>query len=167
MFPLLQYIYILSIQLFYMPRCSLRNHKYLELFSYVIHYALAYYIGFIPYFFGTNYIASYYLMTNFALAHSHFPTTTEPTHWVEYGLNYTSNVHPSWWCDWYMGYLNYQIEHHLFPAVPQFRHPLIVDRVKALAKKHGLQYHVASYKDYFLKSIGHHYQTSQELKALH
>lgn len=46
---------------------------------------------------------------------------------------------------WVMGYLNYQIEHHLFPAMPQFRNRLIAPRVKALFRKHGLPYHEMSW----------------------
>jgi fatty acid desaturase len=42
--------------------------------------------------------------------------------------------------DWWMGYLNFQIEHHLYPSMPQFRHPMISPRVKALFEKHGLEY---------------------------
>lgn len=44
-----------------------------------------------------------------------------------------------------MSYLNYQIEHHLFPSMPQFRHPIIAPRVKAFFEKHGLHYDVRGY----------------------
>jgi len=46
-----------------------------------------------------------------------------------------------------MGYLNYQIEHHLFPCMPQFRHSKIAPRVQKLFKKHGLVYDVRSYSE--------------------
>lgn len=46
---------------------------------------------------------------------------------------------------WWMSYLNFQIEHHLFPSMPQFRHPIISPRVKALLEKHGLAYDQRSY----------------------
>lgn len=26
--------------------------------------------------------------------------------------------------NWWMSYLNFQIEHHMFPSMPQFRHPV-------------------------------------------
>lgn len=42
--------------------------------------------------------------------------------------------------NWWMSYLNYQIEHHLFPSMPQFRHPVVSLRVRALFEKHGLTY---------------------------
>jgi fatty acid desaturase len=62
--------------------------------------------------------------------------TNEPLHWVEYALLHTVDVQHSWWCDWWMGYLNYQIEHHLFPTMPDFRLRAIVPRVRALAQMH-------------------------------
>ena len=46
---------------------------------------------------------------------------------------------PFKWVDWWMSYLNYQIEHHLFPSMPQFNHPIISPRVKALFEKHDVR----------------------------
>jgi fatty acid desaturase len=37
-------------------------------------------------------------------------------------------------------YLNYQIEHHLFPDIPMARYREIQPRVKALCEKHGIPY---------------------------
>jgi len=48
-----------------------------------------------------------------------------------------------------MGYLNFQIEHHLFPSMPQFRQKLISPRVKAFCEAHGLPYQVMSYAEAF------------------
>jgi fatty acid desaturase 2 (delta-6 desaturase) len=47
--------------------------------------------------------------------------------------------------NWWMGYLNFQIEHHLFPCMPQFRHPQISPRVKDFLEKHGFKYDQRSY----------------------
>ena len=44
-----------------------------------------------------------------------------------------------------MANLNFQIEHHLFPAMPQFQHKTISPRVKQLFEKHGLVYDVRPY----------------------
>ena len=62
--------------------------------------------------------------------------------WVRYAAVHTMNVSagPFRFVDWWMSYLNYQIEHHLFPSMPQFRHPIVSPRVKALFEKHGLKY---------------------------
>ena len=45
----------------------------------------------------------------------------------------------------WMAYLNFQIEHHMFPAMPQFRHPATSIRVRELFNKHGLTYDVRGY----------------------
>ena len=39
-----------------------------------------------------------------------------------------------------MAYLNFQIEHHLFPSMPQYRHPKVAPRVQALFAKHGVEH---------------------------
>jgi hypothetical protein len=36
--------------------------------------------------------------------------------------------------DWVMGYLNYQVIHHMFPAMPQFRGPAVSKELQQLAK---------------------------------
>lgn len=92
--------------------------------------------------------------------------TTEPTHWVEYSLIHTADVEQRPWCNWWMGYLNYQIEHHLFPTMPQFRHPLIKDRVKALAEKHNIPYVVHSYAEAVQKTFKNLSDVAKELKHL-
>ena len=68
-------------------------------------------------------------------------------HWVEYAALHTTNIKSGWFksVDWFMSYLNFQIEHHLFPGMPQFRHPQVSPRVKALFAKHGLPYDERSY----------------------
>jgi len=87
------------------------------------------------------------MLTNFALSHTHKPVVQANEHrkWIEYASKYTTNIEPSWWCDWWMGYLNYQIEHHLFPTMPQFRGRSVSSRVKTLFDKHGLTYDIKSY----------------------
>jgi linoleoyl-CoA desaturase len=42
---------------------------------------------------------------------------------------------------WYVGGLNYQIEHHLFPDISHVHYPKISKIVKAIAEKHGVPYH--------------------------
>lgn len=63
-----------------------------------------------------------------------------------------------------MGYLNYQIEHHLFPTMPQFRHRQIKDRVKALAHKHNIPYTVHSYMGAFRLSLKNLADVAKELQ---
>jgi linoleoyl-CoA desaturase len=41
---------------------------------------------------------------------------------------------------WFLGGLNYQIEHHLFPRVPHTHYPRIAQIVRRNAAKHGVRY---------------------------
>ncbi|MCB9557386.1 MAG: acyl-CoA desaturase [Deltaproteobacteria bacterium] len=41
---------------------------------------------------------------------------------------------------WYLGGLNYQIEHHLFPRVSHINYPLIAPVVRAVCDRHGVAY---------------------------
>lgn len=67
--------------------------------------------------------------------------------WIRYSAIYTMNIHPGpfKFVNWWMGYLNFQIEHHLFPCMPQFRHPIISPRVKKFFEDHGFKYDQRGY----------------------
>ena len=41
---------------------------------------------------------------------------------------------------WFLGGLNYQIEHHLFPRVAHTHYPQIAEIVQRNAAKHGIRY---------------------------
>jgi len=61
--------------------------------------------------------------------------------WMEHELRTTSNFAPrNRLVGWYVGGLNYQIEHHLFPRVCSVHYPAISRLVEATAKKHDLPY---------------------------
>ena len=94
-----------------------------------------------------NGVAASYIFTNFALSHTHLPVTEADSylHWVEYAARHTTNIEAGPICNWWMSNLNFQIEHHLFPSMPQFRHPQVSLKVKALFEKHGLHYDVRPY----------------------
>jgi len=146
---------------------SWKKRQWLEIFSIFIHYFFVYNVlGFGRYFILLYYLGSLYFLINFSLSHTHLPVTTEPVHWVEYSLTHTTNVRSGQfkWVDYWMGYLNYQIEHHLFPTMPQFRNQLIRDRVKQLAKKHGLPYNLMSYSEALKKTFANLGTVVEELK---
>jgi len=99
-----------------------------------------------------NWVGATYIFLNFAVSHTHLPTVPKDdtqVDWIRYAAIHTMNVHsgPLGCIDWWMSYLNFQIEHHLFPSMPQFRHPIVSKRVKALFDKHGLHYDQRSYGD--------------------
>lgn len=90
------------------PRYVLNKGNYHEFIFMALHYIFAYEIGIVNYLI-TVWLASMYIFGNFALSHTHLPVTTGPLHWVEFALLHTMDVQPSWWCDWWMAYLNYQV----------------------------------------------------------
>lgn len=92
-------------------------------------------------------VAGMYLFTNFALSHTHKEVLLhdDQEDWVRSAVLRTVNIKHGLLVNWWMGYLNMQIEHHLFPQMPQFRHPQISDRIKALCNKHGLVYDERGY----------------------
>jgi len=141
-------------QKFLHPRHMLRTGHYEEFATIIMRYGFIAYLGYL-YGFGLVFqrylfyiaIGASYIFTNFAVSHTHRDVVPENKHanWVEYSANHTSNCSPTWWCNWWMSYLNFQIEHHLFPSMPQFRHPLIYKRVKALFEKHNMVYDQRNY----------------------
>lgn len=101
-------------------------------------------------FLAYEWLAANYIFLNFAVSHTHLgivPKDDTQVDWVRYSAIYTINVAPGPFkiVNWWMSYLNFQIEHHLYPSMPQFRHPQISPRVKALFEKHGLKYDQRSY----------------------
>jgi len=137
----------------------------------VLHYIMWYYaFSFMPVWqmIGTHLVwgsvAGSYLFTHFALSHTHrdilLPDQKED--WVRSSILRTTNIpdHPI--VNWLMGFLNFQIEHHLFPNMPQFRMPEVSKRVKELCKKHGLHYDEMGYFQCFYRTfknldcVGHH-----------
>jgi len=101
-------------------------------------------------FLAYDWLASNYIFINFAVSHTHLdvvPKEDTKVDWVRYAGVYTMNVHPGplKFISWWMAFLNFQIEHHLYPSMPQYRHPIISPRVKALFEKHGLKYDQRSY----------------------
>lgn len=161
MFPVITCLLVaLGWQLYLHPRYIFRTKKYLEAASLFARYAIwtalvttkfglaqstLMYLAFV-------WVGSNYIFLNFAVSHTHLDTVAKEdtqTDWVRYSALYTMNVSPGplKFVSWWMSYLNFQIEHHLFPSMPQFNHPVISPRVKALFEKHGLPYQQYSYTD--------------------
>lgn len=61
--------------------------------------------------------------------------------WAVHQLETTVNFSPkNKWLGWYIGGLNFQIEHHLFPKICHIHYPHIAPIVKKTAKEFGLNY---------------------------
>jgi fatty acid desaturase len=153
--PLSTFLVGLGWKIFLHPRYSLRTNNWFELSVFALHYA-AFVALFVPrfgfsqslvmYLFYT-WVTSGYIFGNFSLSHTHKPVVQSDEHldWVRYAALETTNINPHWFVNWWMGYLNCQIEHHLFPTMPQFRQPRITKRVAALFAKHGVPYDSRGY----------------------
>ena len=62
--------------------------------------------------------------------------------WAAHQVETTVNFAPrnAFWT-WYLGGLNYQIEHHLFPSVSHIHYPALAPIVEQTCKEHGVSYY--------------------------
>jgi len=61
--------------------------------------------------------------------------------WAVHQLHTTTNFgNKSRWFSWYVGGLNFQIEHHLFPNICHVHYRNIAEIVRGTAKEYGLPY---------------------------
>ena len=97
-----------------------------------------------------HFIAGIILTTVFQLAHTvehtDHPLPNEEgmmeNEWAIHQLRTTVNFSKhNKILSWYIGGLNYQIEHHLFPKISHVHYPKIAHIVKATAIEHGIPYH--------------------------
>lgn len=102
-------------------------------------------------FFVLHFTAGLSLSAIFQLAHvlesSEFPMPTDDrkmeNSWAIHQLLNTSDFSPrSYMMFWFVGGLNYQVEHHLFPHISHVHYPAISKIVKATAEQYGLPYKV-------------------------
>ncbi len=62
--------------------------------------------------------------------------------WVIHEMHTTANfARENTLLSWYIGGLNYQIEHHLFPQVCSVHYPVLSPIVRDVARAHGVPYH--------------------------
>ncbi|MBS1555385.1 MAG: acyl-CoA desaturase [Bacteroidetes bacterium] len=96
-----------------------------------------------------HYVAGFILAIIFQPAHvvegTEFPVPDEnntlETNWAAHQLRTTSNFgNKSRWFTWYVGGLNFQIEHHLFPNICHVHYKNIAGIVRKTAQEFGLPY---------------------------
>jgi fatty acid desaturase len=123
-----------------------------------------------------------YLFGHFSLSHTFTDVIPEDKHllWFEYSIQHSVNISTkSPFVTWVMGYLNFQIEHHLFPSMPQYKNVLAAPYVRQFCEKWNkkLEYKEMSYYSAWcsmftnLNQVGKHYyengiDNSQEKKTL-
>jgi len=153
-FELSTMLVVLYWKLFLHPQAIIRKRAILDGLFLVGHYAIWWnyfsYMGIAGMIFSHlvwGSVAGMYLFTNFALSHTHKEVLlhNDKEDWVRSAVLRTVNIHHNVLVNWWMGYLNLQIEHHLFPSMPQFRGPIVSPRIKALVEKHGIEYDERGY----------------------
>ncbi len=81
--------------------------------------------------------------------------------WMVHQLMTTANFAPrNHLLNWYVGGLNFQVEHHLFPNICHLHYPKIAKIVEATAKKYGVPY---LQNDTLWKAIVSHLNRLKEL----
>jgi linoleoyl-CoA desaturase len=81
--------------------------------------------------------------------------------WLIHEMATTANFAPqNRVLSWYVGGLNYQIEHHLFPQICSTHYPAIAPLVRETALKYGVPYHCAPT---LRAAIGSHYRILKQL----
>jgi linoleoyl-CoA desaturase len=95
-------------------------------------------------------VSGWILSVVFQLAHvvpdAYFPQPDDkgfiPFSWAEHQLRTTMNFSTkNKWLSWYVGGLNFQIEHHLFTKICHVHYPAISEVVKKTAAEYGLPYY--------------------------
>lgn len=88
---------------------------------------------------------------------------TLPHSWAEQQLASTANFAPdNAALTWFIGGLNYQIEHHLFPKVSHVHYPALSPVVRRVCEAHGVPYRVHAT---MLRSLRSHVQHLRRLGA--
>lgn len=151
--------------------------SYQKLFTTLTMAKIAYYIVFLAipivltplawywmvlFFFLMHFTTGLILTTIFQTAHvvpdAEYPLPdkdlTIDNNWAIHQLLTTSDFSPrNKVLSWFIGGLNYQIEHHLFPNISHVHYPKISKIVRETASKHNLPYHVQP--GFFIAVIRH------------
>ena len=88
-------------------------------------------------------ISYIYMFGHFSLSHS---TTDivgkeENPSWIRYAIEHSVDISTrNYLVGWVMGYLNYQVIHHLFPSMPQYRGYEVSRELVPFCEKYGIEY---------------------------
>ncbi|HEX2684028.1 MAG TPA: fatty acid desaturase, partial [Ferruginibacter sp.] len=159
-------------------KMSTKNHiifwttKILYVGFYVVLPIMAW--GFIPWvigYFVLNGVMGLTLSIIFQLAHvventefEHVPldmTKHIETAWAEHQMKTTANfAMGNKFISWFVGGLNYQIEHHLFPKVSHVHYPEISKIVQEKCREFNMPYHKY---DSFSEAVASHFKVMKQL----
>lgn len=102
-------------------------------------------IGFITFHFVGGVILSVIFQMAHTVEHTTHPMPDEngsiENSWAIHQMNTTVNfARDCKWISWYVGGLNFQVEHHLFPKICHIHYPQIAHIVKKTAEEYGVPY---------------------------
>jgi linoleoyl-CoA desaturase len=119
-----------------------------------------------------QFVAGVILTVIFQLAHTVEETThplpnenyTIENNWAIHQMNTTVNFsRKNKFISWYVGGLNFQVEHHLFPTICHVHYPAIAPIVKATAEEYGVRY---LENETFSEALASHVRTLQRFGKL-
>ncbi len=119
-----------------------------------------------------HFVAGVILTVTFQLAHcvegTAHPLPNEAgiieNDWAIHQLNTTVNFsRRNRWLSWYVGGLNFQIEHHLFPRISHVHYPALAPIVKATAEEFGIPY---MENETFAQALQSHIRSLKQLGRL-
>jgi linoleoyl-CoA desaturase len=180
------WVFVLDFQKYFKQRVGSMPLKKMSLYDHVVFWGFKflyiflfiglpiYVLGFVAWLVGflvTSLFAGLVISIVFQLAHTvehtHFPMPDEETgklddEWAIHQLKTTANFAPrNKVISWFVGGLNFQIEHHLFPKISHVHYPAISKIIKQTCAEFDVPYieyrkmrHAVASHVAFLKQMG-------------
>jgi linoleoyl-CoA desaturase len=107
---------------------------------------VAWLIGFLTFALFAGLVLSIVFQLAHTVEHTHFPVPNEATgkmedEWAIHQLKTTANfATKNKIVSWFVGGLNFQIEHHLFPKISHVHYPAISKIIKQVCQEYGITY---------------------------
>ena len=127
-------------------------------------------IGFLVYGLFSGFVLSIVFQLAHTVEHTHFPVPDAATgriedEWAVHQIKTTANFATrNKFVTWFVGGLNFQIEHHLFPKISHVHYPAISQIIKKACQEYGINYIEYSKVRYavvshvrYLRHLGQHY----------
>ncbi len=112
-----------------------------------------------------------YLFGHFSLSHSttEIVGKDENISWIRYAIEHSVDISTeNYLVGWIMGYLNFQVIHHLFPSMPQYRGYAVSRELIPFCKKFNIQYkRIGYWKAWYemfsnLQEVGSYYTDNKK-----
>ncbi|KUL50140.1 MULTISPECIES: fatty acid desaturase family protein [Streptomyces] len=88
----------------------------------------------------------------------------ETLDWLERQVLTSRNIRPSWFIDFLYGGLNYQVEHHLFPAMPQKNLGRARELTREYCAERGVPYHEVGFFASYREVAGYLHEVSAPVR---